>query len=900
MKSNIVPRHFARPSALRLAALCLAAGLPHYALARESTDEAPPPEAPQSPEVPQSPEAPAPETHLTRAPVLKRFVAAEVLADAPPLEHDATVLLELTVQVDGSVRDVRVVQGVDSWRNDAAQQAVQGFAFSPAEVDDKPAPVRIRYEYVFLGPPREEVNSEVALSSETPSPAPAPAEAPTPAPPGRLSGQLLESGTRRPVVGAQVVLPALGHQTLTDEEGRFSFFPLPPGAVELELLAPEHAPIHDREVVEPDADTRVVYYTQETALDEDELVAVGKKERLIVVRRELSRQELDTAPGSNGDALRAVQNLPGVARTTGDQLVFRGSRAGRVLVNGYPITTAFHFGGIRSTVGNGLIESLSLSPGNYGARYGDSNAGIIDIQTRRPAADGAHGFAQIDLYDASLLVEGPVSENATLAFGGRRSYIDAVLNWALSDDEKKVFRTAPRYYDFQGSYDWQSGKHRVRFNAFGSQDQMVLYLDEPLENDPAVRGKLSNLTRWISGQALWDYRVNDKTQVSAGLSYLLDDLEGSLAASVYGRFRDHVTTFRGDVTHELAPWLSARTGLQVNAHRATLSARAPQANVEGEVPSNFSAMETVVVKGARRLLNPAAYLAADVRLGPLLLVPALRAEHVSRPDQFGGTALLMPRLSARYSASETTTLRAAAGSYSRNPESFELIDGFGNPRLEPELARHYSAGVEQQLSTAANLSVTGFYADLYHQVSVVDAPDVRLDNGGRGRAYGSEFLLKHDLRGRFYGWVAYTLMRSERRASGDDRYRLFRYDQTHNLSAIGHYRLTPTWDLGARFRYVSGRPTTPVVGAVYDSDADVYTPLRGPEGSARLGPFHQLDVRVDKHWLFDTWKLSAYLDVQNIYNHENPEAVSYNFNYSRSGVTAGLPLIPSFGLKGEF
>ena len=84
-----------------------------------------------------------------------------------------------------------------------------------------------------------------------------------------------------------------------------------------------------------------------------------------------------------------------------------------------------------------------------------------------------------------------------------------------------------------------------------------------------------------------------------------------------------------------------------------------------------------------------------------------------------------------------------------------------------------------------------------------------------------------------------------------------------------------------------------------DYDAGVYTPVAGRPLSARLPAFHQLDVRVDKTWEFQAWKLTAYLDVQNAYNHQNGEGVSYNFNYSESKSQPGLPLLPILGIRGE-
>jgi hypothetical protein len=105
--------------------------------------------------------------------------------------------------------------------------------------------------------------------------------------------------------------------------------------------------------------------------------------------------------------------------------------------------------------------------------------------------------------------------------------------------------------------------------------------------------------------------------------------------------------------------------------------------------------------------------------------------------------------------------------------------------------------------------------------------------------------------------------------------------------------------LGARFRYVSGSPYTPNEGGVMDYDAGVYSPVAGAPYSGRLPSFHQLDVRVDKTWDFQAWRMTAYLDVQNAYNHKNGEGVSYNYNYSKSESQSGLPLLPIFGIRGE-
>jgi hypothetical protein len=77
-------------------------------------------------------------------------------------------------------------------------------------------------------------------------------------------------------------------------------------------------------------------------------------------------------------------------------------------------------------------------------------------------------------------------------------------------------------------------------------------------------------------------------------------------------------------------------------------------------------------------------------------------------------------------------------------------------------------------------------------------------------------------------------------------------------------------------------------------------PLEGEAFSRRLPLAHQLDLRIDKRWQFKDWRFSAYLDVKNVYNNAVPEDLVYNYNASEEQYQTGVPIIPSFGVRGEF
>jgi hypothetical protein len=130
---------------------------------------------------------------------------------------------------------------------------------------------------------------------------------------------------------------------------------------------------------------------------------------------------------------------------------------------------------------------------------------------------------------------------------------------------------------------------------------------------------------------------------------------------------------------------------------------------------------------------------------------------------------------------------------------------------------------------------------------------------------------------------------------------LFDLDQTHILSVVASYDLGAGWELGGRFRYVTGNLYTPCVGSLFSSTGASYLCINGAFNSERLPPFHQLDVRVDKRWVFEDFTLGAYLDLINAYNRTNPDFILYNYDYSQSRPQTGsLPIVPSLGLRGEF
>jgi hypothetical protein len=122
----------------------------------------------------------------------------------------------------------------------------------------------------------------------------------------------------------------------------------------------------------------------------------------------------------------------------------------------------------------------------------------------------------------------------------------------------------------------------------------------------------------------------------------------------------------------------------------------------------------------------------------------------------------------------------------------------------------------------------------------------------------------------------------------------------HSLQERALGDLGRGWELGLRFRLASGNPYNKIVDAIFMSDYDTYIPVEEERPSGRLPVFHQLDIRLDKKFIFKRWWFAFYVDITNVYYQKNPEGVTYNYDFSDSGYINGLPILPTLGIQGGF
>ncbi len=805
------------------------------------------------------------------------------------VRETVTVVVVLDIDATGAVTKAVVETPASTPEGQAfdasAVEAAKKLTLTPAKRDGKPIPSRIKRPYTFAPPPAK-LTGKIASSSRDTSLANVPVKIEGP------NGLVKETTTAQDGTFSQEGLPAGKYKVsvaASGFEGQVVEEEIQPGEViELTLRL-------DRILVKaPEPPPGTVTGPIE------QVVVRGEKPPREVTKRTFEQRELSRIPGTNGDALRAIQNFPGVARPPGlaGLLIVRGSAPNEtnVFVDGTLVPIVYHFGGLSSVVPTEMLEKIDFYPGNFSAQYGRVTGGIVDVGLRNPKKDKLHGLVQVDLIDARALVEGPVFNTGwNFALAGRRSYVDVWLKPVLEAAGAGV-TTAPVYYDYQAILQKDIGKNQnLRFAFFGSDDRLDVLVKGVNASAPGVGGNVSLGTAFYRFQGRYTNRFSNETELKITGAVGKDAIAFQLGDN-YFTLSSTPISLRTELTQKLGQGVKTNIGMDWLWTPYDINLRLPPLPRPGEPPgAPFGGRPPLELTESSSTYVPGLY--DEVEITPwkgARIVTGVRVDYTKATQKWD----VSPRVVARQDITTSprrTTLKGGIGVFQQPPQPQDSARVFGIPGLSSNRAIHYSLGVERELTKQIEISVEGFYRDLDNLVVQ------RVGNVGTGRAMGVETLLRYKPDDRFFGFVAYTLSRSVRKDGPNEDERIFPFDQTHILTALGSYRLGDGWEFGARYRLISGSLRTPLQYGFYDLNVGAYLPLQSyPPNSERNPLFHQLDVRLDKTWyLKNGMKLGFYVDILNVYNQGNSEGVSYNYNSTLSTQTNSLPILPSIGLRGE-
>jgi outer membrane receptor protein involved in Fe transport len=412
--------------------------------------------------------------------------------------------------------------------------------------------------------------------------------------------------------------------------------------------APGHGRLDLPVEAKPGEEREETYYLESEPGDYT-VVVRGERVRREITRQVIPAEEVAQVAGTQGDTLKAVLNLPGVARTPfiGGQLILRGSSPGdsAVFVEGLEIPLIYHFGGLRSTFAPRFLESLEFVPGNFAPDYGRLTGGIVNVKVRDPKTDLVRGEVDLNLFDGGAAVEGPLSREWSAGAAARRSWVGDILPHVLPKDTPLSFSTAPAFWDYQLLATWKPGeKEKLRLLLFGSQDELVALFKRPA-GDPTITGNLTDKISFHELLGTWSQVLSPGLKQESSLALGLQTFNVALGPTLFFDLKSRRVDGRTAWSWQALPWLEARAGLDLQYASYDISLNVPRAPGEGTPNTPISTMERVATTQTGDLFNPAAFV--EARLTPtegLDLLPSLRVDRASAIGRWA----LDPRFAARW------------------------------------------------------------------------------------------------------------------------------------------------------------------------------------------------------------------------------------------------------------
>lgn len=812
---------------------------------------------------------------------------------------EGDVVLLLTVDAAGRITEVAVDTPAGHGFDEAAVRAARDLRFTPARVAGTPVPIQIRYTFRFRVPEKETVATRPieACAGQCPVDERAPV---------KLRATVYERGRGKVLPGVEVYVLDRDEVLLTDESGQFTLEG-PPGAYALVIRPPDYYPFETTERLQPGQEVDVKYFVRRHRRARYTTIVWGSEGRAEVARTSLMDDEIRTIPGTLGDPIRVAMLLPGVSSPASGigYPIVRGALPGDSMyeIDGIQVPMLYHLLFGNAVIHPRFVDEITFQPGGYGAAHGRFPGGRIAATSAKVDEDPLWA-AHLSIIETSLLRAQPVGESSEFVAAARYGTLGYII-------EGLAANTVFRYWDYQTRLGHRFGDGgKLSLTVLGAQDTAG-------ERDPESGDETVLRLGFHTADLRYRRSLGDPAWLVAGV-------QGGYEFFVPPAEEDPDAPVENDARMwKLRPYLEAGVapvrGLELEAGADVLY---QDFGLKLAGPDNpaFRDADTGVTLGA--------WLTGEWQRGPVVVSPGLRLDHYRyrAPDRTDRATALEPRLAASYAWTDALTTKASAGlhagparfSFVEPPLVFGPIPAYEGAGLYWGLNRAWQmqAGVESRLPADFELAVTGFYHDLYQAIdfSLLDKQlvpdptpcngddelDLPLPVGVDGRTYGAELMLRRRLGQAVFGWVSYSLSRSERTFPGVGTLP-FDFDQTHVLNTVASWEVGRNWTLGAVLHVNTGRPYTPFIvqrctGEVFS----FYEGRRGAPNAARFPTFWRIDARIQKREVFETWFFDFYVDLFNA--SFQWETIAYEVNPDTGEIEAQtLPLfIPTIGVRGEF
>lgn len=736
-----------------------------------------------------------------------------------------------------------------------------------------------------------------------------------------LNGYITDSESGESLIGATVFINEINSGTITNPYGFYSIT-LDEGNYNIDFRYIGYNTI-SREI-NLSSNTKIDIELASSDIQLESVVVSDVAEDYNISSIEMSTSKLDmskvteipTFLGEN-DIIKAIQLLPGVSSVGEGASGFnvRGGSVGQnlVLLDEAPVYNSSHLLGFLSVFNPDAVKDLKLYKGGIPSRYGGRISSILDIRMKDGNKKKVQLSGGIGTIFSRLTLESPiVKDKSSFILALRRSYADVLAKPFLKNSNFFDDGAALNFYDITAKSNFELNENNTLY--------ISSYVGRDVFKFDARQGfNWGNRT----GTVRWNHLFNDRLFSNFTAIYSNYDYQLAFGSDDRNKFEwdSNVETY--NFKPEFTYFVNTNNELSIGAE--LINYRFEPANAIGVSDGEI----TDITLPDKYAFEGALYVGNEQKISSLTLSyglryslysyygpgdryefgepifsgdrrPLISVSKVEGRESIKNYSSLEPRLSMNILLGKSSSVKA---SYNRMTQYIHLLSNTAasssldvwtpsTNNIKPEIADAYVIGYFKNFkNNTYEASIELYYKDLQNQIDYIDGADLLINKylegdllTGIGRAYGLEFLFKKN-RGRFNGWLSYTIGRSELKIDGINKFQWYptRYDQTHNFKITSTYKISDRVQFSGNFVYLTGTPVT------FPSSKFVIQGFVIPHNASnsrhqfRIPDYHRLDFSVTikgrdekKNGKARKNDSELIIGVYNVYNRRNPFSIYFS------------------------
>ncbi len=725
-----------------------------------------------------------------------------------------------------------------------------------------------------------------------------------------LSGYIKDAANGEGLIGVSVFVQEAKVGTQTNAYGFYSIT-LPSGGYNVSITYIGYQKLVQKVSLD-NANLTKTFELKEDSQVLQEVVVSTKKEDDNVKSLEMSVNKIDIKtiqkmPALLGevDIIKSIQFLPGVT-TVGEGASGFNVRGGNVdqnlvLLDEAPVYNSSHLFGFFSVFNPDAVKDVKLYKGGIPAQYGGRISSILDVRMKEGNNKKLEVNGGIGTIFSRLSIEAPiVKDKGSFIIAGRRSYIDVLAKPFLKGDLKNA---KFYYYDFTAKANYRiNEKNNVYLSGYFGRD--VFGADFGFN-----WGNATTTFRW-------NHVFNNKlflntTVFYSNYDYSLGTQRNDPNAKDSFNWSSNIinNSIKPDFSYYLNPKNTITFGGQATYYvfkpGLAIAKSAGETRTFG-APSKYGAEFATYIANEQKI-NDKLSLQYGLRYSYYQYLGKADSYTLDAPNTtgdrrnvlkiipFGDNEVIAdygnfePRFAMNLGLGRNSSMKL---SYNRTAQYIHLLSNTtasspldvwtpSSNNIKPQIADQVALGYFYNFKdNDYESSVEVYYKDMQNQIDYVRGADLLLNPAaeadlifGKGRAYGSEFYIKKN-KGKFNGWISYTLARTERQMAGLNQGNWFpaRVDKTHNISVVGIYDLNKKWSFSSNFTFFTGTPASFPTNKYIIQGVAIPHDYYDERNIYRISNYHRLDLAATlkpNRKLFKKGQGEYVFSIYNTYNRKN-------------------------------